>query len=132
MRTLENRARANGKIQIALVAAIETILAGRNAILTTASRANNAIRPKPGFKIRPGRNLIWNQCEKFKGANRALAHTRPLHYENHSKKVSGSQVYNSQKLRDHAIGVAQFGDAHLRDQVDVGVFIKKRAIFQVD
>ena len=53
MRPLENRCRANGEVELALVAAIESALASRDAILTGTGWAGNSIRPKAGLKVNP-------------------------------------------------------------------------------
>jgi len=74
MRTLEDGPCTDSEIYLAFVAAIEAALAGRDAILAAASRADNAVRPKPCFKINPRCFRVWNQLEEFKGAYCALAH----------------------------------------------------------
>lgn len=74
MRTLKDGAGANREVCLAFIAAIEAALAGCDAILTTASRAGYALGPKPRFQVNPRCFRVWDQCEEFKGAYRALAH----------------------------------------------------------
>ena len=74
MRPLENGCCPNGEVQLASIAAVESTLASRDAILAGASRAGNPVRPKTGFKINPCCLLVGEHCEKLKGRYCALAH----------------------------------------------------------
>jgi len=74
MRTLEDGSCPHSEVQFALVAAIEAILAGRNAILAAASGAGYAVGPKPLFEVKPRSFCVGDHCEELEGADSALAH----------------------------------------------------------
>ena len=74
MRPLKDGASADGEVLLALVAAIEAALAGRDAILAAACWADRAIRPQTRFEVKPCGLRVWNQGKEFKSAYRALAH----------------------------------------------------------
>ena len=57
-----------------MIAAVETALAGGNALTAGASWAGNPIRPKAGLKVNPRCLLVGEHCEKLEGRNCALAH----------------------------------------------------------
>ena len=69
MGALENRAGSHGEILLALVAAVVTILAHRDALADPADRANDASGPEARFEVDTGRFLIGEHLEKLKGAD---------------------------------------------------------------
>ena len=74
MRPLENRCRADGEVQLALIAAVEAVFAGSDTFVPCTSRAGSSIRPKAGLKVNPRCLLVGEHCEKLEGRNCALAH----------------------------------------------------------
>jgi len=74
MGTLEDCSCSHSEVQLALVAAIEAILAGGNAILAAASRTGNTVRPKSLFEVKPRSLCVGDHCEELEGADSALAH----------------------------------------------------------
>ena len=69
MRSLKDSASPYREVQLARVAAVEAILAGRDSFLRLAFRADHAIRPEAGFKVPSGRLLIGEQLKEFEGAD---------------------------------------------------------------
>ena len=90
MRPLENRSGANREVLLALVAAIEAVLARRDPLAKAANRATRAIRPKTRFKIDARRLLVGEHLEKLEGRNRALGHrATPRLRSEYGKKSEG-------------------------------------------
>jgi len=67
VRALEYRASAHRKVFLALVAAIEAVLACRDPLAKAAYRAFWAFRPKVLFKIDARRLLVREHLEQFEG-----------------------------------------------------------------
>lgn len=76
VRPLEDRAGANREINLALIAAVEASLTGRDAILTGASRAGYAFRPEAAFEVGSGRLFIGKHLKQLEGADGRSAHER--------------------------------------------------------
>ena len=74
VRPLENCAGADREVLFALIATIETFLAGRDPLAKSANWAARSIRPKATFKVDPRRPLVGEHLEKLEGGNRALGH----------------------------------------------------------
>lgn len=97
MRSLEDRAGADGKILLALIAAVIAALARGNTVASAADGATRAIRPQTTLKPHSSCLSVRHQFEKLKGRNRALAHAITLRTcEDYSAFERGSQLYNSQ------------------------------------
>ena len=58
------------EVHLTGVAAVETILARRNALLVLALRAGNSVRPETALKVLACRGLVREQFKEFEGANR--------------------------------------------------------------
>jgi hypothetical protein len=74
MRPLENGVCANGEVQQASVAAVETVLPCPDTFPAAALWAERAVGPKAGFEVFPGAVRVWNQLEKLEGTDGAFAH----------------------------------------------------------
>ena len=74
MRTLKNRARTNGEIELAGVAAMEAVFARGEPIPRVASRTDRAVGPEPIFQIRARGFFVRDKLEKLKRADCAFAH----------------------------------------------------------
>lgn len=70
MRAPKDCAGAHGEIKLASVAAVEAVLAGRDALATLALRALHAIRPQTALKIDAGGLLIRECLKQLKRADR--------------------------------------------------------------
>ena len=77
VRTLEDRPSTDGEIELALIAAVEASLTGRDAILTGASWARNTFRPKTTLKVDAGGFLVWEHLKQLEGADSRTAHCGP-------------------------------------------------------
>lgn len=69
MAALEDRARSDGEVFLALVAPVITAFARRDAVAKATNRAAAAIGPKTAFKVAAGRFLIWKEFEEFERAD---------------------------------------------------------------
>jgi hypothetical protein len=79
VRPLENRACTNGEIELALVAAVESLaFAGGDAILTSTRRAGGAFGPKTALEVDASGRFVREHLEELKGADCALAHSGSL------------------------------------------------------
>lgn len=74
MRPLEDRCRANGEVQLALIAAVVAAFANCDALACDARGADGAVGPKPRFQIHPCCFLIGEHLEELQRADCALAH----------------------------------------------------------
>ena len=74
MAALEDRACADGEIQLTVVASVEPALACGDVLFGLAGRAGNAVRPDAGFQKKPSRFRSWKHLEKLEGRNCAFAH----------------------------------------------------------
>jgi hypothetical protein len=93
---LENRAGADRKVFLALIAAVVAASPRRDPLAHAANRAARAIGPQPPLKVRPRRLLVREHLEKLERRNRAFRHRNPLNsWENTSMTRQGSQVYKS-------------------------------------
>ena len=75
VRTPEDGVRAYREIPFAQVAAVETILAGGNALAAVALGTNRAVRPQAGFEVFPSGFYVGDKVEKFFGTDcQAVVH----------------------------------------------------------
>jgi len=94
MATLEYRAGAYRKVFLALVATVEAASAFSDPLAKATNRAARAVRPKPSFKVCPGRLLVREHLEKLERGNGALGHRSALNFwVKRARKKRGSQVY---------------------------------------
>ena len=101
MGPLEYGPGADGEIQLAGVAAVETVLAGGDALHFGAARALHAFGPNPALHIQAGGLLVREQAEKLENADGGfVVHGRnPAGIWGYSAPDrQGSQVYNSQSF----------------------------------
>src|SRR5208337_2252611 len=75
---LENGPGADREVKLALIAAVEASLAGRDAILTGAGWASYAFGPEARFQVDSCCLLIGEHLEKLKCADGRTAHSRGL------------------------------------------------------
>jgi len=95
----EDGACADGEILLAGVAAVESTLAGRDALHALAGRADGPLGPQAGFQIQPRRLLVWELLEELEGADGyVVVHGNPsIRGSYYPPLERGSQVYNSPK-----------------------------------
>lgn len=74
MRPFKDRRRANGEVQLALIAAVVTTLACCDALTSGTGGASCTFGPKPRFKVNPCCFLIGEHLEELQRADCALAH----------------------------------------------------------
>src|ERR1035437_5945188 len=74
MRPLKDGSCPHGVVNLAFVATVEAALAGCDPVLAAACRTDCTVRPKTRFKVDASGFRVWDQCEEFKSAYRALAH----------------------------------------------------------
>jgi hypothetical protein len=68
MRPFKDGCRADSEVQLALVAAVETTLASRDAITTSTGRADCSLRPEARFQVNPCCLLVGEHREELEGA----------------------------------------------------------------
>ena len=78
VRPLEDRASTDRKVKLALIAAVEASLTGRDAVLTGAGWADDAFRPEARLQVEPRCLLIGEHLEELKGTDGRTAHCRKL------------------------------------------------------
>ena len=76
MGAFKDSARPNGEVQLAGIAAIETILAGRDSFFGFALRASDTVLPETPFKVFTGGWFVGEEAKKLKSAYGAFAHSR--------------------------------------------------------
>ena len=88
VRPLKDRARADGEVRLAGVAAIEAALAGRDALRLVAAGANRPIRPTLAFHVDPRGLRVGEHLEQFKGGDGGLAHWATSSPSRSSKRIA--------------------------------------------
>jgi hypothetical protein len=73
---LEDRPGADREVNLALIAAVETSLARRDAIPTRAGRASRSLGPETAFEVCPGRLFVREHLKQFERANSRSTHLR--------------------------------------------------------
>jgi len=110
MAALENGARPDGEIFLALVATVEAARTGRDTLTKATARAFGPLGPQPTLKIEPGRFLIGKQLEKLERGNGAFGHLLFLDFcnpENGAGVEIGVTINKAQKC---APDMALMGD----------------------
>jgi hypothetical protein len=98
VRPLENRSGSDREVLLALVAAIKSVFARRNALAKSAHGTARAVRPKASLKIGPRRLLVGKHLEKLESGDCAFGHrATPWLRTESGMKFRGSQVYSSLK-----------------------------------
>jgi hypothetical protein len=77
---------ADGEVELALIAAVEAGLTGRDAILTGAGWASNAFRPEARLQVEPRCLFIGKHLEKLEGADCRAGHLLNLR-RNHRGQI---------------------------------------------
>ncbi len=80
MRPLEDRSRADREVQLAGIAAVESALAGGDPLADFAGRADDAIHPETGLKVKTGGFLVGEHLEQLEGTDCAFAHVHIVLY----------------------------------------------------
>ena len=70
MSALEDRAGADGEIQLAGIAAVVTTFPYRDTLTVFALRTPNALRPQARFKVLPRRLTVGEHLKELDEANR--------------------------------------------------------------
>jgi hypothetical protein len=78
VRPLEDGSCTNREVKLAFVATMETSLAWRDAVLTGAGWAGDALGPETAFEVDSRRFLIGKHLEQLEGADSRSAHGEGL------------------------------------------------------
>jgi hypothetical protein len=96
VRPLEDRAGADGKVRLALIAAVVAALARSDTIADAAGRTTRTVWPEPTFQVNASRLLVGEHLKKLENRDGAATHSLSLcPCSKYRDDEQGSQVYNS-------------------------------------